>query len=97
MSYAYGTPLDGGDNNTITDYAGTGKLVSLQRFEVDEHFFDLFDLQIIPTGVAYTPQGIWLNEAAAKAIGTEALPQEIMFLTKNFQYWVLLKISIFGI
>lgn len=91
MSYAYGTPLDGGDNNTITDYAGTGKLVSLQRFEVDEHFFDLFDLQIIPTGVAYTPQGIWLNEAAAKAIGTEALPQEIMFFDEKLPVLGIIK------
>lgn len=83
ISYAYGTPLDGGDNNTITNYAGTGKLVSLQRFEVDEHFFGLFDLQVTPTGVAYNSQGVWLNEAAAKAIGTEALPQEIEFFDKK--------------
>lgn len=91
VSFAYGTPLDGGDNNTITDYNGTGKQISFQRFEVDEEFFRVLDLQVTPTGAAYDPAGVWLNETAARAIGDQELPKEIMFFTKKLPVLGIIK------
>ncbi len=83
ISYAYGTPLDGGDNNTITNYSGTGKQISFQRFEVDSNFFKMLNLQVIPTGVAYDSKGVWLNETAVKAIEAKGLPEELQFFDQK--------------
>ena len=91
VSYAYGSPLDGGDNNTITNYAGTGKQISFQRFEVDSNFFKVLNLQVIPTGIAYTSDGVWLNEAAAKEIEGGDSPQEIMFFDKKLPVLGIIK------
>lgn len=91
VSFAYGTPLDGGTNNTMTDYAGTGKMISFQRFEVDSAFFPMLRLQVQPTGAAYDAKGVWLNEAGAKAIGNEPLPREINWYGKNLPVLGIIK------
>ncbi|EHP46714.1 ABC transporter permease [Odoribacter laneus] len=79
VSFVRGTPIDGGNNQTMTDYAGTGKQISFQRFEVDSNFFNMLDLQVISSGAAYDKDGVWLNETAVKAIEAQGMPQEFMY------------------
>lgn len=79
VSFVRGTPIDGGNNQTMTDYAGTGKQISFQQFVVDSNFFKILDLQVIPTGTAYDKNGVWLNETAVKAIEAEDIPTEFMY------------------
>lgn len=76
ISFAQGTPVDGGNNQTMTDYAHTGKQISFQQFSVDSNFFKMLDIKVTPSGAAYDPKGVWLNETAVKAIGAESMPQE---------------------
>lgn len=76
ISFAQGTPLDGGNNQTMTDYAHTGKQISFQQFSVDSNFFKMLDIKVTPSEAAYDPKGVWLNETAVKAIGAESMPQE---------------------
>jgi putative ABC transport system permease protein len=49
VSFAAGTPLDGGNNNSFQAH---GEPVSFQVFEVDTAFFDLFGISFTPTGAA---------------------------------------------
>jgi putative ABC transport system permease protein len=60
VSYSRGTPLDGGNNHSF-DYFG--KPVSFQEFYVDSSFFKMLGIQITPTNIAYSKDGIWLNQA----------------------------------
>ena len=83
VSFVAGSPLDGGNNQTMTDYAGTGKMISFQQFVVDSAFFKMLNIEVIPTGVAYDPDGVWLSEAAVKAIGSEELPQEFAYYDRK--------------
>lgn len=76
VSFVQGTPIDGGNNQTMTNYAGTGKQISFQQFKVDSNFFKMLDIRITPTGVAYDPTGVWLNETAVKTIGVQGIPEE---------------------
>lgn len=79
VSFVRGTPIDGGNNQTMTNYGGTGKQISFQQFEVDSNFFNMLELEIIPTGAAYDKDGVWLNETAVKAIESGGMPQEFMY------------------
>lgn len=79
VSFTQGTPVDGGNNQTMTDYAHTGKQVSFQQFSVDSNFFKMLNIQVTPSGAAYDPKGVWLSEAALKVIEAEGIPQEFMY------------------
>jgi len=61
VSYSRGTPIDGGNNNSF-EYKG--KPVSFQLFDVDGAFFKMMSIQVTPTGVAHSKDGVWLNQAA---------------------------------
>lgn len=76
VSFTAGSPIDGGNNQTISDYAHTGKQISFQQFRVDSNFFKILNIEVIPSGAAYDPKGVWLNETAVKAIGDEGMPRE---------------------
>ncbi len=78
VSYVQGTPMDGGNNQTMTNYAGTGKQISFQQLKVDSNFFHMLDIRITPTGVAYDPKGVWLNETAVKSIEAQGVPETFM-------------------
>jgi putative ABC transport system permease protein len=58
--------LSGGSNQTF-DY--NGKSVSFQEFAVDSSFFNVFDIKMKSTEVAYSENGVYLNETAVKELG----------------------------
>ncbi len=66
VSLTWQSPLSGGSNQTF-DY--NGRSVSFQEFAIDSSFFNVFDIAIKPTGVAYSENGVYLNETAIKELG----------------------------
>jgi putative ABC transport system permease protein len=58
VSYACGSPLDGGSN---WSFSNNGKPVSFQEFIVDTAFFRLMGIRIIQTNAAFDKQGYYLN------------------------------------
>ena len=65
VSIMWQSPLSGGSNQTF-NY--NGKSLSFQEFAADSAFYNVFDIKVIPTDVAYTTNGVYLNEAAIKAL-----------------------------
>jgi len=61
LSFPAGTPIDGGNNSSF-EYKGQS--LSFQTFDVDTAFFDIFGIDIKPTGIALTDQSNWLNQKA---------------------------------
>lgn len=80
VSFVQGCPIDGGYNNTFTYHH---KLVSFQVFAVDSSFFPMMQMKITPTGVAYSKNGIWLNEKAIQMLGLDSLPKSFVVMSKN--------------
>ncbi len=68
VSLTWQSPLSGGSNQTF-DY--NGKSVSFQEFAVDSSFFDVFNIKMNPTRVAYSENGRYLNQTAVKELGLE--------------------------
>lgn len=66
VSITWQSPLSGGSNQTFNS---NGKSVSFQEFAVDSSFYDVFGIKVAPTDVAYSPNGVILNEAALKELG----------------------------
>lgn len=66
VSLTWLSPLNGGSNQTF-NY--NGKPVSFQEFAVDSSFFNVFNVQMNPTGVAYSENGVYLNETAIDVLG----------------------------
>lgn len=71
VSLSWGSPLDGGSNQSF-DY--NGKPVSFQEFRVDSSFFNVFNIGLRLTDVAYSKEGVYLNETALKVLGFESIP-----------------------
>ncbi|MCB0371716.1 MAG: ABC transporter permease [Muricauda sp.] len=65
VSIMWQSPLSGGSNQTF-NY--NGKSLSFQEFAADSAFYSVFDIKVIPTDVAYTSNGVYLNQAAIKAL-----------------------------
>lgn len=96
VSFVKGSPIDGGFNNTFTYHH---KLVGFQVFDVDSSFFPMMQMKITPTGVAYSKNGIWLNEKAIRVLGLDSLPKSFVDMSKkpkpvlgvvnNFNYYSL--------
>lgn len=80
VSFVKGCPIDGGYNNTFTHH---NKLVSFQVFAVDSSFFPMMQMKIIPTGVAYSKDGIWLNKKAISMLGLDSLPKSFVDMSKK--------------
>lgn len=59
ISFSAGTPVDGGNNNSF-EYEG--RPYSFQIFAVDTVFFDIFGIDITPTGVMPSEKTIWVNQ-----------------------------------
>jgi putative ABC transport system permease protein len=60
---------------------------------VDSSFFDMMEINIKPTGAAYSKQGIWLNQFAVDKLGLDSLPvsfkshldeEPVLGITNNF-------------
>ena len=71
VSFVAGNPVDGGNNNS---FIYNDKPVSFQVFVVDSAFFEMTRIKIKPTGVAYSSDGIWLNQTAVNELGLDSLP-----------------------
>ncbi len=76
VSFVKGSPIDGGNNNSFTY---KNKPVSFQTFTVDSSFFPMMQMKIIPTGVAYSKKGVWLNRTAIKKLELDSLPKSFLF------------------
>jgi len=71
VSFVSGSPSDGGNNNS---FVYKEKPVSFQVFKVDSSFFGMLDIEIQPTGVAYSKKGIWLNRTAIRNMELDSIP-----------------------
>ena len=71
VSLTCGTPLDGGNNNC---FSYKNKQLSFQYFAVDTNFFSMLNIPVRKTGVAYSKNMCWLNEAAVKALELSETP-----------------------
>ncbi len=71
VSFVLGCPIDGGNNQS---FQYNDKPVSFQEFVVDSSFFAMMEMNITPTGVAYSKQGIWLNQITVNKLGLDSLP-----------------------
>jgi putative ABC transport system permease protein len=65
VSFCCGTPLDGGNNQSF-NYKD--KPVSFQEFKVDSVFFNLMEMKVTKTEVAFSKNGVWLNRAAIQLL-----------------------------
>lgn len=90
ISFCAGTPIDGGNNQS---FMYEEQPVSFQEFVVDSAFFEMMELKIRPTAVAYSKEGIWLNRYAVDKLGLDALPvsfksyngeEPVLGITNNF-------------
>ncbi|MEE9362020.1 MAG: FtsX-like permease family protein [Cellulophaga sp.] len=66
VSLTWQSPLSGGSNQT---FDSNGKSLSFQEFAVDSSFFKVFDIKVKTTDVAYSDNGMYLNETAIKDLG----------------------------
>lgn len=66
VSITWQSPLSGGSNQTFDN---NGKSLSFQEFAVDSSFFEVFDIKLKATNVAYSDKGMYLNETAIKELG----------------------------
>ena len=65
VSLTWQSPLSGGSNQTF-DY--NGRSVSFQEFAVDSSFYNVFNIEVQSTSVAYAQNGVYLNETAVKEL-----------------------------
>lgn len=65
ISLTWQSPLSGGSNQTF-DYGG--RSLSFQEFRVDSSFFNVFNIEMKPTSAAFSPNGLYLNQTAMKAL-----------------------------
>lgn len=72
VAYAAGSPVDGGNNNTLQI---DGKTYSFQVFQVDTSFLKMFELKTTLTGGALSKTRFCLNQAAVKELGNDSLPK----------------------
>ncbi|NHB67932.1 ABC transporter permease [Perlabentimonas gracilis] len=82
VAYTAGSPLDGGNNNSIS--SDDGQKVSFQVFKVDSAFFNIFGITGTPTGAAYSPRSYWINQTAIRELNLEPLPVEFSLGRSKF-------------
>lgn len=76
ISFTDGVPLTRGMNRT---FEHNGQVMSIQEFNVDSAFFDLFGIQILSTtGVQVTDMSIWINQSGYDAFDID--PQSYTFV-----------------
>ena len=87
VSFPAGTPLTISNNNS---FEIDGQAYSFQAFLADSAFFDIFNIEIIPTGIASTAQTVWLNRKGYNALRPDSV-------TQDFEYWHGLHYQVAGI
>lgn len=98
VSFVCGSPVDGGNNMS---FSYKDKALSFQEFRVDSAFFGLMGIEVMKNNVADSKNGIWLNEAAVKALELPDQPLEcnpyggssipVYGVVKNFHFRDLTK------
>ncbi|RXQ95076.1 ABC transporter permease [Ancylomarina salipaludis] len=88
VSLSCGTPLDGGNNNCFTY---KDKELSFQHFVVDTNFFKLLNIPVKKTGVAFSQNMCWLNEAAVKALELPENPTTFKLYNKEYPVYGIVK------
>ncbi len=92
VSLTWQSPLSGGSNQTFDFH---GRSVSFQEFAVDSSFFNVFNIKMSPTSVAYTDNGVYLNESAIKELELQRplvsyqmgeLEKPILGVVKDFNF-----------
>lgn len=92
VSFVEGSPLDAGNNMS---FKFNEKPVSFQIFKVDSSFFPMMEMEITPTGAAYTKKGIWLNKKTVDELGLDSLPtsfesyngnEAVLGIVENFYF-----------
>lgn len=93
VSFVAGNPMDGGNNMS---FSYKEKPLSFQEFKGDTAFFNVLGLQVTASGAASSQNGLWLNEAAVKALELPELPTEcnpqgnqqipVLGVVKNFHF-----------
>ncbi len=76
VSFLRWNPLEGGQNQS---FVHEGKPVSFQQFHFDSAFIKMMDINIIPTGVAYSKKGVYLNETAIKNLELGNKPKDFKY------------------
>jgi len=61
VSITWQSPLSGGSNQ---NFSYNGNSLSFQEFAVDSSFFKVFDIKVESTNVAYSENGVFLNQTA---------------------------------
>lgn len=75
VSLTWQSPLSGGSNQTFNSM---GKSVSFQEFAIDSSFFNVFNIKMKRTDVAYSENGVYLNEMAVKELELGENPVSFM-------------------
>jgi len=88
VCYVRGNPVDGGNNNSF-DYQG--KPMSFQTFTVDTSFFRMMGMEMKPTGAAFSPDAVLLNETAVKEMGLSENPTSVKFYGKEVPVYGVVK------
>ncbi|RZT97543.1 putative ABC transport system permease protein [Ancylomarina subtilis] len=88
VSLSCGTPLDGGNNNCFTY---KDKELSFQHFFVDTNFFKLLNIPVKKTGVAFSQDVCWLNEAAVKKLELPENPTTFKLYNKEYPVYGVVK------
>lgn len=93
VSFVCGSPVDGGNNNS---FSYKDRALSFQEFKVDTAFFSLLGIEVMKNDVAVSKNGLWLNEAAVKALELPDRPVEcnpygggaipVFGVVKNFHF-----------
>ncbi len=88
VSIADGTILNGGNNNSFTY---KGKNLSFQIFKVDTSFFNIFEIDVKRTGVAYSDKMIWLNKSGVEALELEGEINEVSLFGEKLPIYGIVK------
>jgi putative ABC transport system permease protein len=81
VSFAAGTPLDGGNNNSFEFH---GEPVSFQVFVVDSVFFDIFGIQVTPTGATPSDTTVFLNKEGYAILQPDSITHTINYDWENY-------------
>ncbi|MDR1525422.1 MAG: ABC transporter permease [Tannerella sp.] len=84
VTFAAGTPLDGGNNSSF-EYRG--EPMSFQHFQVDSAFFDVFGIQVKPTGVSPTGRIVYLNQKGYDILQPDEQTYEVV-LNENERFQI---------
>ncbi|MCG6189787.1 ABC transporter permease [Maribellus maritimus] len=79
-SFCMGMPIDGGNNQSF-NY--NDKPVSFQEFRGDSLYLKIFGLKVNETGVAYSKNGVWINQTAVNLLALDENPSSFKYYDKE--------------